>query len=92
MSTDPCSVLSGGGEFGEEHLARPVVSSLLYNSSHGITPARLMLLGETQIFTKHSLPAGGSSLSDLEVELCDRSVAQTGPLHQELGLGVSLSR
>ena len=45
VSTDPGSVLSGGGQFGEEHLACPVVSSLLYNCSHGITPARLMLLG-----------------------------------------------
>ena len=47
MGTDPCSVLTGGGQFGEEDLASPVVSSLLYNCAHGITPARLKLLGET---------------------------------------------
>ena len=94
MSADPCSVLSGGGEFGEEHLARPVVSSLLYNCSHGITPARLMLLGDWGQLNKtlHLLPAGGGSLGHLEVELSDWTVAQTGPLQQELTLRVSLRR
>ena len=91
MSTDPGSVLSGGGQLGEEHLACPVVSSLLYNCSHGITPARLMLLGDWG-GALDLLPAGGGSLGHLEVELSDWTVAQAGPLQQELELRVSLRR
>ena len=94
LSTGPGLVLGGGGQLGQEHLASPVVRTLLHHSGHGVAPARFT--GETHLthltHLTHSLPAAGGRLGNLQSERRDGRVAEAGPLQQEGVLGVSVSR